>query len=66
MKFALCNEMFENQPVAQVCSVAARLGYHGIEISPFTLARSAGDVTDKQSKEVRQTKSSNMTLTRKL
>lgn len=55
MKFALCNEMFENRPVAEVCSVAGRLGYHGIEIAPFTLARSAADVTSRQRKEVRQT-----------
>jgi sugar phosphate isomerase/epimerase len=54
MKFALCNEMFENRPVAEVCSVAGRLGYHGIEIAPFTLARSAADVTSRQRKEIRQ------------
>jgi len=54
MKFALCNEMFENRPVAEACSVAGRLGYHGIEIAPFTLAPSAEDVTTEQRKEVRQ------------
>ena len=54
MKFALCNEMFENRPVAEICSVAGRLGYHGIEIAPFTLARSATDVTTEQRKEIRQ------------
>ena len=36
MKFALCNEMFEGRPMADVCETARRLGYHGIEISPFT------------------------------
>jgi len=54
MKFALCNEMFENRPVAEVCSVAGRLGYHGVEIAPFTLARSAEDVTSQQKKQVRR------------
>jgi len=54
MKFALCNEMFENRPVAEVCSVAGRLGYHGIEIAPFTLCCSAKDITVQQRKEVRQ------------
>jgi D-psicose/D-tagatose/L-ribulose 3-epimerase len=48
MKFALCNEMFESRPVAEVCSVAGRLGFNGIEIAPFTLARSASDVTAEQ------------------
>lgn len=54
MKIALCNEMFENRPVAEVCSVAGRLGYNGIEIAPFTLSGSATDVTAEQRKEVRQ------------
>jgi sugar phosphate isomerase/epimerase len=48
MKFALCNEMFGNRPVAEICSVAGRLGYRSIEIAPFTLARSASDVTAEQ------------------
>jgi len=37
MKFALCNEMYVNRPVAQVIRHAAELGYDGIELAPFTL-----------------------------
>ncbi len=54
MKFALCNEMFESRPMAEVCSVARRLGYHGIEIAPFTLAPSATEVSAAQRREVRK------------
>jgi len=54
MKFALCNEMFENRPMAEVCSIAKGLGYHGIEIAPFTLAPSATEVTKRQRREVRK------------
>ena len=54
MKFALCNEMFEDRPMAEVCSTAKRLGYDGIEIAPFTLATSAEDIGAEQRKEVRQ------------
>lgn len=54
MKFAFCNEMFESRPMAEVCLVARKLGYHGIEIAPFTLAPSAEDVTPKARKEVRR------------
>ena len=54
MKIALCNEMFESRPMAEVCSVARKLGYHGIEIAPFTLATSAEEITAGQRKEVRR------------
>jgi len=54
MKFALCNEMFEARPMAEVCSVASRLGYHGIEFAPFTLAASATEVSPKQRREIRK------------
>jgi sugar phosphate isomerase/epimerase len=54
MKFALCNEMFESKPMAEVCSVTSRLGYHGIEIAPFTLAPSATEVTRAQRRETRK------------
>ncbi len=46
MKFALCNEMFGNQPHDEVFALAAGLGYTGIEIAPFTLdwSQSMADV----------------------
>jgi sugar phosphate isomerase/epimerase len=53
MKFALCNEMFEARPMAEVCSIARRLGYQGIEIAPFTLAPSATEVSAAQRQETR-------------
>lgn len=54
MKFALCNEMFEGMLMAQVCSIASRLGYHGIEIAPFTLGESAETISAQSRKETRQ------------
>jgi sugar phosphate isomerase/epimerase len=54
MKFALCNEMFEDRPMTEVCSVVRELGYQGLEIAPFTLAPSAEEVTAEQRKEVRK------------
>ncbi len=47
MKFSLCNEMFEGRPMAEVASIARKLGYHGLEIAPFTLAPSATEVTSR-------------------
>ena len=54
MKFALCNEMFEGVPMTKVCSIASRLGYHGIEIAPFTLGESAETISAGLRKETRQ------------
>jgi len=54
MKFSLCNEMFENRSLREVCEVARQLGYEGIEIAPFTLAKRADDITLRQRMEVRK------------
>jgi sugar phosphate isomerase/epimerase len=59
MKFALCNEMFEGGSMTETCSIAGRLGYHGIEIAPFTLGDSAENISSSLRKETRQIISDN-------
>lgn len=54
MKFAICNEMFEGWEFEKVCGAAREAGYGGVEIAPFTLAKLAGDVTDRQRKSIRK------------
>lgn len=54
MKFALCNEMFENRSMAEIASVAVGLGYHGIEVAPFTLAPSVLEITAAKRNEARK------------
>lgn len=38
MKFAICNETFQDRPFVQQCETAAALGYTGLEIAPFSIA----------------------------
>ena len=37
MKFAICNETFRDHDFAGTCAEAARHGYDGLEVAPFTL-----------------------------
>ena len=39
MKFAICQELFENWEWERQCRFIAEVGYQGIEVAPFTLAR---------------------------
>jgi sugar phosphate isomerase/epimerase len=38
MKFAICNEIFQGWKLEAIFEYAAKLGYNGVEIAPFTLA----------------------------
>ena len=53
MKYATCNEYFENWPIEDVFGYAADLGYDGVEIAPFTLAESVDEISNHQRNEIR-------------
>ena len=54
MKFAICQEMFENWDWERQCRVIAELGYTGIEVAPFTLGPRITDVSAEQRELLRQ------------
>ncbi len=54
MKFAICNEIIQDRPLADAMALAARIGYDAIEIAPFTLARRVTDIPPDQRCEIRE------------
>lgn len=53
MRFAICQEVFENWEWEEQCRAIARIGYTGIEVAPFTLAPRITDVSAEQRKILR-------------
>ena len=54
MKFAICNETFQDWPFEKAFAFAAELGYTGLEIAPFTIHTSAYEISAAQRAEVRR------------
>lgn len=54
MRFALCNEVLQPMGFAEQCAFAAKLGYDGLEVAPFTLAANPMDITDARAREFRR------------
>jgi sugar phosphate isomerase/epimerase len=54
MKFAICQELFENWDWDRQCCFIAEVGYTGIEVAPFALARRIGDVGVERRRELRR------------
>jgi D-psicose/D-tagatose/L-ribulose 3-epimerase len=52
MKISICNELFQGWPIEKVFDYAARLGYDGVELAPFTLAESVRDVSMAERKRI--------------
>lgn len=52
MKFATCNEPWRDEPIEEVFATAARIGYTGVEIAPFTLAETVDEISAARRKEI--------------
>ena len=53
MKFSMCNEFCEGWSFPEVCTLAARAGYDGVEIAPYTVAPSVHDVAPNDRAAIR-------------
>jgi sugar phosphate isomerase/epimerase len=54
MRYAICNETFEGWDHERVCRCVSGLGYQGLEIAPFTLARSIEEVSAERRRQLRR------------
>jgi sugar phosphate isomerase/epimerase len=55
MKISLCNEVLAALPLERQCEYAAALGYHGLEIAPFTLAEAPDEISSAEATRIRRT-----------
>ena len=53
MTFAICNEIYQGWKIEDTLAHAARLGYAGVEIAPFTLANSVNDISAAERQRIR-------------
>jgi sugar phosphate isomerase/epimerase len=54
-RHSICNEAFDKWPFADACKAIRQAGYTGIEIAPFTLAETPGEITAAQRARYRDT-----------
>jgi sugar phosphate isomerase/epimerase len=52
LKIATCNEPWKDVPIEEVFRRAGRMGYAGVEIAPFTIARDVREISADRRKEI--------------
>jgi sugar phosphate isomerase/epimerase len=55
MKFAICQELFEDLDWDSQCRIMSRLGYGGIEVAPFAIAPKITDLTAERRRVLKKT-----------
>ena len=53
MKFAICNEIYQGWSLEDTFAHAARVGYGGVEIAPFTLANAVTEISPIERQRIR-------------
>ena len=55
MKFAICQELFEDTPWDDQCRIIAEAGYTGIEVAPFCISDNLQDVAESSLVQMKET-----------
>ncbi|MEQ9406822.1 MAG: sugar phosphate isomerase/epimerase family protein [Fuerstiella sp.] len=55
MKFAICQELFEDTPWEDQCRIISETGYTGVEVAPFTISNDLASVPESELAELRST-----------
>lgn len=55
MKFAICQELFEDTPWDEQCRIIAEAGYTGVEVAPFCISDDLASVPDSTLEEMKET-----------
>ena len=53
MNFAICNEIFQGWKIEDAMQFAAKTGYSGFEIAPFTIAKYVTDISKQERQRIR-------------
>ena len=53
MKFAICNEIYQNWKLDDALAHAAKAGYDAVEIAPFTIAKYVTEIPAAQRQQIR-------------
>jgi len=59
LRFATCNELFQQFKFAEGCAAIREIGYTGVEIAPFTLAENPVQLTSEDRRVIRRTVAQN-------
>lgn len=54
MRFAICNELFAGWKLCRVFQFCKQIGYHAVELAPFTLAESVESLTPDDRQAIRR------------
>lgn len=55
MRYSICNELFQGWPLRRVMEYCQQLGYHAVEIAPFTLTDNVEDLSSAERAAIRRT-----------